>query len=96
MANSTTDNIPTLSLSEQVSTWEAQVEEARGKGDPAATVAIAIVAADAIEQQTDQQADDWTEDERAALATVKRFTYSAAADAWPGWELDGPSLDHLP
>lgn len=93
MANSTTGNTPTLSLSEQVSTWEAQVKEARGKGDPAATIAIATAAADAIEKQINQQADNWTEDERAALTTVKRFTYNSAADAWPGWELDGPCLD---
>ncbi len=92
-ANSHTGNIPSLSLSEQVSTWEARVKEARGKGDPAATIAIASAAADTIELQIDQQADNWTENERAALTTVKRFTYSATADAWPGWELNGLSLD---
>jgi hypothetical protein len=92
MANSTTENISTLSL-EEVATWEAQVKEARAKGDPAATLAIAAAAADAIEQQISQQAKNWTENERAALTTVKRFTYNSAADAWPGWELDGPSLD---
>jgi hypothetical protein len=93
MANSAAGNIPTLNLNEQVSALEAQVKEARGKGDPVATIAIAVAAADAIEQQIDQEADNWTEDERAALTTVKRFLYSAAADAWPGWELDGLYLD---
>jgi hypothetical protein len=90
MDKTTLSDVPVRSLKEQVLAWEKRVTEVRSNGDPEATVAIAIAAENFIEQQINKQTD-WTEDERAALKTVKRFTYNAAADAWPGWELDGPS-----
>jgi len=92
MDKSTFNETPASSLSEQVSVWENQVKEARRKGDPEATLAIATTAADAIEQLIDKQTA-WTEDEKSALTAVKRFTFNAAADAWPGWQVDGPLLD---
>jgi hypothetical protein len=30
---------------------------------------------------------------RAALTTVRRFTFNAAADCWPGWSLEAPVID---
>lgn len=92
----TEDWTPAPSLSEEVAVWENRVKEARGTGDPEATLFFAATGADAIEYHIDKHTnchEDWNEDERAALTALKRFTFNAAADAWPGWQLDGPALD---
>ena len=85
-------SLETSSLSQEVASWEARVKEARTKGDQVAILQIAKTAADAIEKLVHKSAD-WDQEEIAALTAVKRVTYNAAADAWPGWELDGPILD---
>lgn len=72
--------------------WESQVKDARRRGDPAATLAIATTAADSIEAEIGEHTE-YTAPQRNALTTLQRFTYNAAADAWPGWQLNEPSLD---
>ncbi|KAH8651396.1 hypothetical protein BX600DRAFT_516966 [Xylariales sp. PMI_506] len=96
MATNTTDMLQSQDLSEVVSRWNAQIKEVWGNKETAATLTLVAAAADAIEQRIGSKNDaDWTEDERNALMAVKRFTYNAAADAWPGWELDtGTVLDN--
>lgn len=93
MTDITTHHAVTLTLSEQVASWEDRVKNARRKGDPSKTTAIAAAGADAIEQQVKVLANP-TEDETRALKAVQRFTYNASADAWPGWqEVEDGSLD---
>ncbi len=92
MATTDSHTVDNSDLLSEVSAWENKVKEARRGGDPVATLRLAATAADHIEQQVAKQSE-WTEDDRKALTAAKRFTYNAAADAWPGWELDGPSSD---
>jgi hypothetical protein len=46
------------------------------------TDTAADAAADEIEQLAGERLDDA---ERQALTAVRRFTFNAAADCWPGW-----------
>lgn len=69
---------------------EAQVNQLRRGNDPAALLAAAGAAADAIEGRV---GGSWNAQERAALTAVKRLTFNAAADCWPGWSVDGPRVD---
>ncbi|KAK4062794.1 uncharacterized protein Triagg1_9664 [Trichoderma aggressivum f. europaeum] len=97
MTDITAHHAVASTLGEQVASWEARVKDARRKGDPCQTTAIAAAAADAIEHQVKVLANP-TQDETRALKAVQRFTYNASADAWPGWQqvedgsLDRPTL----
>jgi hypothetical protein len=77
-------------LPDLVSELQKHVNEVRRAGRPAAIIAAANAAADAIEQRVGVCSNDA---ERAALTAVKRFTYNAAADCWPGWSVTGPAVD---
>jgi hypothetical protein len=75
---------------------EKQVKTARAAGDVAATLVVAKAAAEQIEQRVGAE---WktaiytlTEPECVALLAVKRWTFNAAADCWPGWQLNGLDL----
>lgn len=92
MTDTTFGNAPTSPPSEDTSAWEARIKEARRKGDPAETIVIATAAADAIEQRMEGR-NALSESDTSALKAVQRFTYNAAADAWPGWQTDGHILD---
>jgi hypothetical protein len=72
------------SLSDLVTSAQQRVKELRKSesGDLAALLAAAEAAADAIERRVGEGSTDL---EREALIAVKRFTYNAAADCWPGW-----------
>jgi hypothetical protein len=72
------------SLRDLVATWSARVDQLRRTGDPEALLAGASAAADEIENRVGERRND---EERQALTAVKRFTYNAAADCWPGWSV---------
>src|ERR1700721_2548241 len=61
-----------------------RVKELRRAGDLAVLLAAANAAADEIEQRVGERLDDA---ERQALTAVRRFTFNAAADCWPGWSV---------
>lgn len=69
-------------LGERVAALQAQVNGLRRTGDIPALLAAALAAAVELEQRAGGCRD---EAERQALLAVKRFSYNAAADAWPGW-----------
>jgi hypothetical protein len=76
------------SVQHLVATSLERVKELRRAGDLAALLAAANAAADEIEQRVGDRLDDAG---RQALIVVKRFTYNAAADCWPGWSVpDNP------
>jgi hypothetical protein len=77
-------------LPDLVSELEKYVNEVRRAGAPAAILAAANAAADAIGQRVSVCSNDA---ERAALTAVRRFTFNAAADCWPGWSVAGPAVD---
>jgi hypothetical protein len=77
-------------LPDLVSELEKHVNEVRRTGSPAAILAAANAAADAIGQRAGVSSNDA---ERAALTAVRRFTFNAAADCWPGWSVTGPEVD---
>lgn len=84
-----TEDLPSLAAR-----LESHVNGLRRDGDPASLLAAAGAAADAIEGRIgEHRRGCWNDAERAALKAVKRFTYNAAADCWPGWSLDGPRVD---
>lgn len=72
------------SLDARVASWVARIKALRQAGDIPALLAAARTAADDIEQCVGELRG---EPELQALLAVKRFTYNAAADAWPGWSL---------
>jgi hypothetical protein len=76
----------TESLCDLLASSRARIAALRQSGDLRALVAAAEVAADAIEQRVVVGAALSDADQQALLA-VKRFTYSAAADCWPGWSV---------
>lgn len=82
-----------LTLAEDTQAWEARVKDARQAKHPAATIDLAVAAADAIERHISTHPSP-EDEKKAAMIAVKRFTFNAAADAWPGWEVDGPRLDN--
>jgi len=82
----------TESLSDLVASWRARITELRQSGDLGALVSAAEVAADAIEQRVVVDAVLSDADQQALLA-VKRFTYNAAADCWPGWSVSEEAAD---
>jgi hypothetical protein len=78
------------SLSDLVTSSQQRVKELRRSGDLAALLAAAEAAADAIERRVGEGSTDL---EREALIAVKRFTYNAAADCWPGWSVPTAAPD---
>ncbi len=70
------------SLHDLVATLGARIDQLRRAGDPESLLAGASAAADEIENRVGEHCDD---EARQALTAVKRFTYNAAADCWPGW-----------
>jgi len=79
------DRLPDLVLK-----LEKHVNEVRRGGSPGEIIAAANAAADAIEQRVGEPMND---QRRAARIAVKRFTFNAAADCWPGWSAAGPVID---
>lgn len=72
------------SLPELVATLQERIKELRRAGDPAVLLAAANAGADEIEHRVGERRNDA---ERQALTAVKRFTFNAAADCWPGWSV---------
>jgi hypothetical protein len=72
------------SLRDLVATLQERVKELRRVGDPPVLLAAANAAADEIELRVGERCNDA---ERQALTAVKRFTFNAAADCWPGWSV---------
>jgi hypothetical protein len=72
------------SLLDLVATWQERVKELRRAGDPGVLLAAANAAADEIEQRVGER---WDDEQRQALTAVRRFTFNAAADCWPGWSV---------
>jgi hypothetical protein len=72
------------SLRDLVATSQERIKELRRAGDPAVLLAAANAAADEIERCVGERLNDA---ERQALTAVRRFTYNAAADCWPGWSV---------
>jgi hypothetical protein len=72
------------SLRDLVATSLERVKELRRAGDPAVLLAAANAAADEIDQRVGERLNDA---ERQALTAVRRFTFNAAADCWPGWSV---------
>lgn len=77
-------------LSDLVRESQQRVKELRASGDLTALLAAAEAAADAIERCVGDGSSDL---EREALIAVKRFTYNAAADCWPGWSVPTAAPD---
>jgi hypothetical protein len=73
------------SLNDLVATLLERIKELRRAGDPVALLAATHLAADQIEHRV--AGEPWTDAQRQPLAAVKRFTYNAAADCWPGWSV---------
>lgn len=71
-------------MTESVAVLEQRVNATRRAGDLVALLQAAEAGADEIEGRvgTYQSAEA-----REALTAVKRFTFNAAADCWPGWSI---------
>ena len=82
----------TESLSDLVASSRARIAELRQSGDLGALISAAEAAADAIERRVVVGAALSDADQQALLA-VKRFTYNAAADCWPGWSVSDVAAD---
>ena len=78
------------SLTELVTKSRGRIAELRHAGDPIALLAAAEAGADEIERRA---GEDWNDAGREALMAVKRFTYNAAADCWPGWGVPDKPVD---
>ena len=63
---------------------QERVKELRSAGDPVALLAAAKAAADEIEHRVGER---WDDAQRQSLIAVKRMTFNAAADCWPGWSV---------
>jgi hypothetical protein len=85
MTDTTATSLPDL-----VATLRERVEGLRHAGDPDAYLAAASAAADEI---GDRVGEHWNDEGRQALTAVKRFTYNAAADCWPGWSVQDKPPD---
>jgi hypothetical protein len=72
------------SLTSLVATLQKRIAELRRAGDPVAVLAAAEAAANEIEGRAGEGSNDA---EREALLAVRRFTFNAAADCWPGWSV---------
>jgi hypothetical protein len=85
----TTDATPASVLAALANDWNEQVRAARKAGDVATILATARAAVTALETAIGPR-DTPTEDQTAALKTLRKITYNSAADAYPGWELNTP------
>lgn len=74
----------TESLTALVARFQKAISEARRAGDPVALLAKAEAAANEIESRAGEARNPM---EREALIAVRRFTFNAAADCWPGWSI---------
>ena len=72
------------SLHDLVARSQERIRELRRAGDLVALLAAATAAADEIEHRIGEGRSDA---EREALLAVKRFSFNAAADCWPGWSV---------
>jgi hypothetical protein len=83
------------SLRDLVAASLERIKELRRAGDLAVLLAAANAAADEIEQRVGERLDDAG---RQALTAVRRFTFNAAADCWPGWSVPDkpPEKRNLP
>ena len=77
-------------LRELVTTSQQRIKALRQAGDLAALLAAAKRAADDIERAVGERKDEAA---REALITVRRFTFNAAADGWPGWQISDKAPD---
>ena len=80
----------TESLSDFLAASQTRIAQLRKSGNIGALLPEAIAAADAIEQRV---GEGQSEADRQALTAVKRFTYNAAADCWPGWSVSDEAVD---
>lgn len=78
------------SLHALVARSQERVTELRRAGDLVALLAGAKAAADDIERRVGESLDD---EARQALIVVKRITFNAAADCWPGWAVSDKPAD---
>jgi hypothetical protein len=85
MTDSAAESLPDL-----VSKWRERIKELRRAGDPVDLLAAAEAAADEIEHRVGECCDDAG---REALTAVKRFTFNASADCWPGWSVPAEPPD---
>lgn len=83
--------VMTASLPELVASSRARIAELRKSGDLGALISASEAAADAIEQRVVGAA--LSDADQEALLAVKRFTYNAAADCWPGWSVSDEAAD---
>lgn len=72
------------SLTDLVARIQGRITQLRRAGDPVALLATAEAAAEEIERRAGEGCNDA---ERQALTAVRRFTFNAAADCWPGWSV---------
>jgi len=80
------------SLTAHVAKLQERITAARRAGDPVALLATAEAAATEIERHAGEGRNPA---EREALIAVRRFTFNAAADCWPGWSVtDAPPDEH--
>lgn len=77
-------------LTALVARFQKSVTEARRAGDPLALLATAEAAAAEIEGRAGEGRNAV---EREALIAVRRFTFNAAADCWPGWSVPAKPPD---
>src|SRR5215472_395138 len=77
-------------LPDLVSKLQNRINELRRAGDLALLLVAAETAADEIERRAGECSDHAA---REALRAVKRFTYNASADCWPGWSVPKSSPD---
>ena len=78
------------SLHDLVARSQERIRELRRAGDLVALLAAATEATDEIERRIGEGRSDA---EREALLAVKRFSFNAAADCWPGWSVSDTPLD---
>jgi hypothetical protein len=69
---------------------EARVNEARKRGDIRALLEAATAAMDELEAIAGPGHGSLHQDQVNALKAARRIGYNAAADVWPGWEIDTP------
>ena len=77
-------------LPDLVSKLQNRINELRRAEDLALLLVAAESAADEIERRAGECSDHAA---REALRAVKRFTYNASADCWPGWSVPKSSPD---
>jgi hypothetical protein len=85
----TADVTPASSLAVLASEWNEKIRAARKAGDVDTILTSAQAAVAALETAIGPR-DTPTEDQTAALKTLRKITYNSAADAYPGWELNTP------